>query len=240
MEKKKIGFYGYPPEAVIADYKNQGYEFIDLDIDFQAPDSGLLPHTTCQIIKNIVDNAFYYRNELELIIATVGEDKCDNGRFTSKLLSENGFKLLNTTNTNMKRRPTPISDSDLPLLKKIDFIMDGVVIHQQPLPDYKKLENPRFGFWGVPPNDFSILELFPKETALLGWTRCVEAGTPGDLELEMFVPQGIKTVFFTQSFCAKGMLAKHLAEKHRGLFIDLEKYATHSIIAKIEAFLRLS
>ena len=67
---------------------------------------------------------------------------------------------------------------------------------------------PKFAFWGVPPNDFSILDLFPNETHLLGWTRCVEAGVPADIELEMFVEPEVPTVFYAQAFCAKAQLAK--------------------------------
>ena len=96
------------------------------------------------------------------------------------------------------------------------------------------------GFWGVPPNDLEILRLFPDTTHVYGWTRCVEAGTPADLELEMFVDENVPTVFYAQAFCAKAQLAKYLADKYNGLYIDIDDYASNSIKAKVEAFLRLS
>ena len=107
--------------------------------------------------------------------------------------------------------------------------------------DYSYLEKtkPQFGFWGVPPNDMEILKLFPNNTHVYGWTRCVEAGTPADIELEMFVEDDVPTVFYSQSFCAKALLAKYLANKYNGLYIDIDDYASNSIKAKIEAFLRL-
>ena len=235
---KKIGFYGYPPDEIISEFKLKGFLFIDLDVDFGKPDLGLLPKNTCVIIKNIINNAMAYQDEIELIIATTGEDKCDNGRFAAYLLKQLGFEVLQTTNINEKARPIAICDSNLPLKDKIDLVMKRIV-EDIPVPDYKIIQNPSAGFWGVPPNDFSILELFPEDTAVFGWVRAVEAGVPASFDMEVFVKPEVKTVFFVQSFCSKGMLAKYLAEKHNGLFIDMEKMATQSIKAKIEAFLRL-
>ena len=237
--RTKIGFYGYPPEDILSFYQQQGYEFIDLDVDFGAPDAALLPSVTCQIIKNIVNNALFYRHEIELVLATVGEDKCDSGRFIVWLLRQEGISVRETSNLNRKRKPLVIATSDLPLRSKIDLIMNRIV-SPLAIPSNQQVARPAFGFWGVPPNDFSILELFPDETAVYGWVRCVEAGVPGDFELECFVEPEVKMVFFTQSFCAKAILARQLAEKYQGLYIDLEKIATHSIHAKIQAFLRLA
>lgn len=235
---KKIGFYGYPPDELILYYKKQGFSFIDLDLDYGAPDGGILPKTTCAIIKNIVYNAVFYEKDIELILATTGEDKCDNGRFAAYTLRQMGFNVVFCANTNLVQRPTPICDSNLPLVTKIDLIMKRIV-EDTPVPPYQRVEKPTVGFWGVPPNDFSILELFPDDTAVYGWVRAVEAGVPSSLEMETFVNPDVKTVFFVQSFCSKGILAKVLAEKYNGLSIDLEKTATNSIISKIQAFLRL-
>ncbi len=234
---KKIGFYGYPPKELIKKFLDKKYDFIDLDIDYKVPDSGILPSITCQIIKNIMNNAIFYKKDIETIIATIGEAKCDSGRFIADLLKDMGFKVILCSNRNTIRGELKISNSDIPLIDKISMIMVSI-IKEIKLPKFKKVK-PEFGFWGVPPNDFSILELFPDETAVYGWTRCVEAGVPADLELENYIEKGVKTVFFTQSFCSKTILAKYLAEKHEGLFIDMEKMATHSIKAKIEAFIRL-
>ena len=79
--------------------------------------------------------------------------------------------------------------------------------------DYSYLPESKaqFGFWGVPPNDLSILEIFPDSTHVFGWSRCVEAKNPANIELEMMVDENLPTVFFAQTFCAKNQLAKYLA-----------------------------
>ncbi len=236
---KKIGFYGYPPDNIIKEYTSKGYSFIDLDIDWGHPDSGVLPNIICQIIKNIVNNALYYKNDMELIIATTGEDKCDSGRFIVEILNDLGFNVLSTINLNQKMEPVKICNSNLPLKQKIDLIMSSIT-DPISIPPMRTIKKPKFGFWGVPPNDFTILDLFPDETAVYGWIRCVEAKVPANLELEQYIAPQVKTVFFTQSFCSKSILARYLAEKHNGLFIDMEKKATHSILSKIEAFIRLN
>ena len=83
------------------------------------------------------------------------------------------------------------------------------------------------------------MRLFPNETHVYGWTRCVEAGTPADIDFEMYVDEDVPTVFYAQAFCSKAQLAKYLADKYNGLYIDIDDYASNSIRAKIEAFLRL-
>jgi len=129
-----------------------------------------------------------------------------------------------------------ISTSNLPLREKFDRIMNNV-IDELPL-DAPQCEA-KFGFWGVPPNDMEILKLFPDETHVYGWTRCVESGTPADIEEEMYVDPEVPTVFYAQAFCSKCQLAKYLADKYNGLYIDIDDYANNSVRAKIEAFLRL-
>ena len=98
---------------------------------------------------------------------------------------------------------------------------------------------PSFGFWGVPPNDLDILNIFPDNTWVYGWSRAVEANYPGDWELETYADKYIPTVFFTQSFCSKTTVAKYLANKYEGLLIDIDAIPTNSIKAKIEAFIKL-
>ena len=133
----------------------------------------------------------------------------------------------------------------------IRIIMDLVLNHSSDqhrwfLEAKKSKDNPyhdyyvwRDGKEGVPPNDMEILKLFPNSTHIYGWIRCVEAGTPANLDLEMFVDEDVPTVFYAQAFCAKSQLAKFLADKYNGLYIDIDDYASNSINAKIEAFLRL-
>ncbi len=84
-----------------------------------------------------------------------------------KLLILRRFYLLD------KLPKTPISISNLPLKEKIEKITANIIEEK----DYSYLpeSKPQFGFWGVPPNDLSILEIFPDNTHVFGWTRCVEA-----------------------------------------------------------------
>ena len=63
--------------------------------------------------------------------------------------------------------------------------------------------------------------------------------SPADIELEMFVEPDVPTVFYSQAFCSKAQLAKYLADKYNGLYIDIDDGVTNSTRAKIEAFLRL-
>ena len=238
-EKNIIGFWGYPPPELIAKYKqdNPTAEWIDLDIDYNAEDVRILPDSYCRIVKNIINNAFKFKNNLITILAPVGKDKCDSGWFASEVLKDLGFPVIPTIFEDLtQKKEIKISTSNLPLRKKFELITAQIVEPQslslQKIP-------PKFGFWGVPPNDLSILELFPDETHVYGWTRCVEAGTPADISLEMFVDKDVPTVFYSQSFCSKAQLAKYLADKYNGLYIDIDDSATNSTKTKIEAFLWL-
>lgn len=106
----------------------------------------------------------------------------------------------------------------MPLYDKITRITGNIIdAVDQILPQIPA----EFGFWGVPPNDLEILKLFPDTTHVYGWTRCVEAGTPADLDLEMYVDENVPTVFYAQAFCAKSQLAKYLADKYNGLYVSL-------------------
>ena len=237
--KKVIGFYGCPPREVLDKFRNElGLPFFDLDEDVGSPESKILPEAYCRIIKNIIDNSLAMKDSLKVIIAAVGEDKCDQGRFAALLLKDLGFNVIEVRNNNTSIPPKPIKicTSDLPLVEKFERIMKTV--YQDNTDTYNEC-NPTHGFWGVPPHDFKILEVFPNTTHVFGWTRCVENGVPADIDLECYVNPDIPTVFFTQTFCGKQMLAKHLAEKYRGLFVDCDGPATPSVLAKIEAFIRL-
>ena len=251
QEIKKIGFWGYPPPDIIKETKAKypDAEWIDLDIDFNYPKTSLLPDACCKIIRNIIDNAHYIKPDI--ILAPIGKDKCDSGWFASKILSDLGFYVIQTKFEELEpKKEIIICRSKLPLYDKITRITANIVnpvietYHEAIVPDRKEntSSNPQFtpGFWGVPPNDLEILRLFPDTTHVYGWTRCVEAGTPADIDLEMYVNPDVPTVFYAQAFCAKTQLAKYLANKYNGLFIDINDYATTSVKAKIEAFLRLN
>lgn len=240
MEKNIIGFWGYPEPDLIDKYKNlyPTAQWVDLDVDFGYPRTNILPDSYCKIIKNIMDNAIYLQEELISILAPIGKDKCDSGWFAARILKDMDFEVDISIyeDLNIKKAPS-ICESNLPLRAKFEIITDRIV-NNTAIQNLEKC-NAKFGFWGVPPNDLSILELFPDETHIFGWTRCVECGCPANLDYEMFVNEDIPTVFYAQSFCSKAQLAKYLADKYNGLYIDVDDYATKSTKAKIEAFIKL-
>lgn len=240
MAKDIIGFWGFPNPEIISQLKNNfpQAQWLDLDIDFDYPESNILPDAYCKIIKNIINNSVHLSEKLFKIVATTGKDKCDSGWFAAKILKEMDFDVIESTfETLSHKKDVTICTSNLPLIEKISLITNNIINPVENL--HLEQCEAKFGFWGVPPNDLEILKLFPDETHVFGWSRCVEANAPADIELEMFVDENIPTVFYSQAFCAKSQLAKFLANKHNGLYIDIDDYATNSIKAKIEAFLRL-
>lgn len=240
MAKDIIGFWGYPDPAIISKLKNEypDARWVDLDVDFHYPDTNILPDAYCKIIKNVINNVIYLKSDIIKIVATIGKDKCDSGWFAAEILNDMGFDVIESAYEKLSpRHEIKICTSDLPLIDKVNMIMDNIITPTQPS-DLKPVPA-KFGFWGVPPNDLEILKLFPNDTHVYGWTRCVEAGVPADIKLEMYVDPNIPTVFYSQAFCAKSQLAKYLADKYNGLYIDIDDYATNSIKAKLEAFIRL-
>lgn len=232
-----IGFWGYPNPKIVEKTKKEypNAEWIDLDIDFGYQDKNILPDSYCKIVKNIINNTV--KLNPEKIIAPIGKDKCDSGWFAAKLLKDLGYNVEESIYENLENPyPIEICTSSMPLYDKFVTITDNIVERKEIITIQCQ---PKFGFWGVPPNDLELLKLFPDETHVYGWTRCVEAGTPADIDLEMYVDEDVPTVFYAQAFCAKSQLAKYLADKYNGLYIDIDDYANNSIKAKIEAFLRL-
>ncbi len=237
--KRRIGFVGLPPEEALAPRRSE--ILIDLDNlveGVSARSEGTLPRTTCKIIRRIFDNALALA--LDEIIIDEGYGKCDAARGLAEALAGVAHvPIIRTQNANTVGAGTPICDSDLPLRRKVELILDGLV--EAPHGRGLKPAPPtvaRAAFWGVPAADFAIYELFPDGTQLLGWTRCLENRTPANWELEMWVPEGVPTVFFAQTFCAKGIVAQHLARVHNGLFVDVDGVMPQPVRAKIEAFLR--
>jgi hypothetical protein len=237
-----IGFWGYIDPQTVKKYKTlyPKAKWVDLDVGQNAPETKILPEAYCKIIKNIFDNAFYLKERLAIILAPIGKDKCDNGFFAYSILKDYGFDIVPLKFEEVlpaeKWPKTPICTSNLPLKEKVERITNEIVMPQNAL--LQPCEA-KFGFWGVPPHDLSILELFPAQTHVYGWLRCVEAKAPADIELEMFVEPDVPTVFYAQTFCAKNQLAKYLADKHGGIYVDVDGLATNSVRAKIEAFLKL-
>ena len=243
-QQKLIGYFGFPRRALLREVRERFGEdlpLVDLDVAADAPDSGLLPRVTCRIIANIVDNAARLGDNLAAVVAAVGEDKCDRGRHAAWILNDMGLEVFESRfpEDEFEDRPLIWSTGKGPLADRVDRIMETVTDPSPPADPPGKCK-PTHGFWGVPPNDFRLLELFPETTHLYGWIRCVEAGRPADLELECVVDEGIPTVFFHQSFCAKQDLAHNLAEKYGGIAVDCHREINDSILAKVEAFIKLS
>jgi hypothetical protein len=236
--KRRIGFVGLPPEEALA--SRSADTLIDLDNLVEgvpARSESVLPRTTCRIIRRIFDNALAL--DLDEIVIDEGYGKCDAARGLAETLAGAvPVPIVRTQNANTTGAGTPICDSDLPLRRKVELILDGLVGGVGQALACPPCPHPRAAFWGVPAADFAIYELFPDGTQLLGWTRCLENRTPADWELEMWVPEGVPTVFFAQTFCAKGIVAQHLARRYNGLFVDVDGVMLQPVRAKIEAFLR--
>ena len=234
--RRRIGFAGCPPEEVLAPRRAE--ELIDLDNLVEGVEQrsdSLLPRTTCRIIRRILDNALALG--LDEIVIDEGYGKCDTARGLADVLEELlDTPIIRTMNENRVGAGTPVSDSDLPLVRKIELILDRLVRLEPP--DLRPEAHPRAAIWGVPAADFAIYRLFPDGTQVLGWTRCLENRTPADWELETYVPEGVPTVFFAQTFCPKNVVAAHLARKHNGMHVDVDGVLSQPVRAKIEAFLR--
>ncbi len=233
--KRRIGFVGCPPEEELAARRSQ--DLVDLDnlVEGVEPRSeSVLPRTTCRIIRRILDNALAL--DLDEVLIDEGYGKCDAARGLAEVLEELvDVPVVRTQNENREGAGTPISDSNLPLRRKMELILDDLAKPERldltPEPD------PPAAIWGVPAADFAIYDLFPDGTQVLGWTRCLENRTPADWRLEMSVPHDAPTVFFAQTFCPKNVVASHLARRHGGLHVDVDGVMSQPVRAKIEAFL---
>ena len=178
---------------------------------------------------------------LDALYIDVGPGKCDCALHVATVLEDMlTIPVYKTKNEDMTSFGTPVSRSRMGLMQKLECITEGVK-NTEKLANPPEPCKPTAGFWGVPPRDFSILNLFPDTTHIYGWTRCMENKTPADHELELHYNPDIPTIFYAQSFCAKTALARHLADKHpHGLYLDSDVTAGGSAKAKIQAFLELS
>jgi len=240
---KEIGIVGMPPLELIRELNANGTVIHDLDTPMIKADIELtapyLPRVYCAILRTVVLNGLHL--ELDAIYIDVGPGKCDCALHVATVLEDMlAIPIYRTKNEDISSFGTPISHSRMGLLQKFERITEGVKNTEEPSKPPEPC-NPTAGFWGVPPRDFSILDLFPDTTHIYGWTRCMENKTPADHELELHYNPDIPTVFYAQSFCAKTALARHLADKHpHGLYLDSDVTAGGSAKAKIQAFLELS
>jgi len=239
---RRIGIVGVPPLAVIESINRAGDTIVDLDeLQVRAPidqTASRIPRAYCAILRTVVLNCLHLR--LDQVYIDVGPGKCDCALHVAEVIADMlPIPVIRTRNQDTRAFGHPLCASGLPLLEKFLRIVKGVQA-ASPSPPMAPC-SPTCGFWGVPPRDFSLLTPFPDTTHIFGWTRCMENKTPADLRLELNFDPTIPTVFFSQSFCAKSALAKHLAAKHpRAIAVDCDVTAGSSTRAKIEAFLELS
>ncbi len=239
-----VGIIGLPSRILRDKYR--GEDMVDLDCPLQVPpwrDYGAVesrcPKIFCAVLTTCFTNAVILKPDV--ILADVGPGKCEGARYLCAILRDllPSTKIITEQNLDSARASASNCECyTVPLRQRMERIVDRII--QPELPDFPRSNSsPRAGFWGVPPSDFGILEGFPDETIILGWSRCMDSRTPADLALEMESPADIPVVFFSQSFCQKSILAKSLAEKHGGLFVESDQKVDNSTLQKIEAFLKL-
>jgi len=241
-----LGFMGVPPWRMMHEARRISGDVVDLDMPqgdvSKAEAEVFLPRIFCATLRTALANALHL--PIDWMILATGYDKCDGGRFVAEIIRrETKAPVLCVGNAETKLLPTPISDSHLPLRDKVNRIIDYVSgadrAEDCPLQEqFKSQEKFKCGYWGVPPHDQDVLALFPDETRVLGWTRMMEAQVPAAIDLELWVPEGLPTVFYAQAFCAKNGIAKYLAEKHNGLYIEVDHQLSSSTEAKVEAYLK--
>ena len=245
--ERVLGFWGIPPRRALeaAAARFPGLGFYDLDVHHGAAAHRRVPDAYCHIIRNCVDNALALGPSLACVVAATGPEKCDAGRLAARLVAEvAGVEVIETVNPGADRAAAPLlCEARGPLKARIVRLMETPVEPLSPAEaDAARAARcePTCGFWGTPPHPIALLDLFPETTHAFGWTRAVEQGRPADLDLEARVPGDLPIVFFSQGFCAKSMLARELARRHRGLHVDAHDALGAATTAKIEAFIRLA
>ena len=239
---ERVGIVGVPPLAVITRLHEDGAVIFDLDepqvrvpIDQTSP---WVPKVFCAILRTVVLNSMHL--SLDRIYIDVGPGKCDAALHVAEVLDDMlPIPVHRTRNEDTTPFGFPLCTTAMPLVERFALITQSV---QSPAPHPpREVCTPLCGFWGVPPRDFDLLQIFPDATHIFGWTRCMENKTPANLVLEHHCDPCLPTVFFSQSFCAKPALAHHLGRRHpQALVIDCDVSPSNSSRAKIEAFLELS
>lgn len=241
--RRRVGIVGMPPRDIMRQLRDEGAAIHDLDALHVRPDleitASFIPRVYCAILRTVLTNAV--KMSLESIVIDVGEGKCSGALWIADILEDElGIPVLRTRNQDDVRTGNPVCESALPLTQKMELITRSVLDPESDNKDRVRCA-PAAGFWGVPPRDFSMLDLFPFRTHIFGWARCMENKTPSDLTLEKEYDPDIPTVFFAQSFCQKSALAYYLAKRHPcGLYVDADVYMGHSTKSKLQAFLELN
>lgn len=239
----KIGIIGLPPKKLLGNYLSSisKEEVIDLDMPVKGVNyydviENIFPKIYCAILRTAIVNALTLKPAI--ILVDIGSGKCEGTKYLTEILKKvlPDTKIEAMENYDKISFGTSISTSNLPLRRKMELIVEGVISNKQL--EAERCE-PTVGFWGTPPRDFSILDLFPNTTHIFGWSRCLENKTPDNIKLEMEVSLDIPTIFFAQSFCQKSALAKYLAHKYHGLYVEVDTSLDYSTISKILAFLTL-
>lgn len=241
--KQLVGIVGVPPLSVMEELNNPTIKIVDLDepqgrIDLESA-SPFLPRVYCGILRTVIANSLSLKPEI--IYIDTGAGKCDCAIHTATVLEDilPDTQIVRCKNQDSIDFGIPLCRTRMDLMEKMSAITSGVQ-DVAPSHDHKPCR-PTVGFWGVPPRDFSLLNLFPDTTHIYGWARCMENKTPDNMAMECRYNPDIPTVFFAQSFCAKTALARHLAARHpHGLYLDCDVTAGNSAKAKIQAFLELS
>lgn len=197
LPRQRVGIVGVPPLSVMKSLAAPHITIFDLDepqgrIDIETA-SPYLPRVYCGILRTVIANSLLIRPDI--IYIDTGPGKCDCAVHTATVLEDTlpETRIVRTKNQDRTDFGTPLCKTRMNLLEKMQAITASV---QAPMP-YKKLHpcEPVAGFWGVPPRDFSLLNLFPDTTHVYGWARCMENKTPDNMELELHYNPNVPTVF---------------------------------------------
>ncbi len=215
---------------------------VDLDVAADAPDSGLLPRATCRIIANIVDNA-----------AELGGQACSRRsrgrrgqvrprqarRVDTQGVWASRYSSRGSPRRNSRSRELVWSTGRGPLPDRIDRMMETIVDPSRPaiLRKNVSLHTASGEFLRTISGCSSS---FPRRhTYMAGSGAWRREGRPIS-NSNAWSMSAIPTVFFHQSFCAKQDLAHNLAERYGGIAVDCHREINDSILAKVEAFIKLS
>ena len=151
-----------PPLKTIKELTESNTAIHDLDTPMIMADIELttpyLPRVYCAILRTVILNALHLT--LDAIYIDVGPGKCDCALHVATVLEDMlSIPIHQTKNEDMTSFGTPVSQSKIGLLQKLERITEGVKNIEKPTSSPAPCK-PTAGFWGVPPRDFSILNLF--------------------------------------------------------------------------------